>query len=293
MTTGLPEKVLLLGSSGLLGSYLTSVLNTTSYVLKTHSRGYNSQYQAALDDPLDARQLLRSADPDVIINLVGLTNVDRCELYPNQAYLANVRTVENIVSWILQEKSSCHLIYLSTDQVYDSAGSHNENQVTLTNYYAFSKYAGELAAAKVPNTCLRTNFFGRSRCAKRTSLTDWLYQALSKNESIQVFDNVQFNPLSIDSLSQIIVSVIQKKPVGVFNLGSHGGMSKADFAFYFAEKLKLSTHTMARATTDQVAILKAYRPKDMRMDCSKFETTMDVKLPSLIDEIERAAQEYL
>jgi dTDP-4-dehydrorhamnose reductase len=218
--------------------------------------------------------------------------VDRCETQPNQAYLANVRIVENIAGWIKQEKTPCHLAHISTDQVYDGASPHAEEQVTLTNYYAFSKYAGELAAASVPSTILRTNFFGRSHCAKRASLSDWLFRSLSNGDPIQVFDDVLFNPLSMITLSEIIKLIIQKKPIGVFNLGSHEGMSKADFAYAFAEELNLSTSAMTRTSTDQVTFLKTYRPKDMRMDCSKFEKILGIKLPFLRDEIKRAAKEY-
>jgi dTDP-4-dehydrorhamnose reductase len=231
-------------------------------------------------------------NPDVIVNLIGLTDVDRCEEQPNEAFLANVRTVENITNWIKQEKTSCHLVHISTDHVYDGANLHSEVPVTLTNYYAFSKYAGELAASSVSSTILRMNFFGRSNCTKRISLTDWLYRALSNGDHIQVFEDVLFSPLSMTTLSENIEMIIQKKPIGVFNLGSRAGMSKADFAFAFAEELNLPTRTMTRTTTDKVMFLKTYRPKDMRLDSSKFENILGVKLPLLIDEIKRVAKEY-
>lgn len=285
-------KVVVLGSAGLFGSTLVPFLGSRWHEVKTHSRGDGGQYQADLNDPLGANELLEKIEPEVIINLVGLTDVDRCETHPNQAYLANVRTVENIADWIKREKASCHLVHISTDQVYDGAGPHTEDHATLMNYYAFSKYAGELAAASVPSTIIRTNFFGRSHCAKRASLSDWLFRALSNGDPIQVFDDVLFNPLSMITLSEMIELIMRKKPIGVFNLGSHGGMSKADFAFAFAEELNLSTSAMTRTSTDQVTFLKTYRPKDMRMDCSRFENTLGVKLPMLRNEIKRVAMEY-
>jgi len=292
MTTGFGVKVLILGSSGLFGCTLVPFLGSRGHEVNTHSRGDGAQYQADLNDPKDVCDLLGKIKPEVVVNLVGLTDVDRCETQPNQAYLANVRTVENIANWLKQEKTPSHLVHISTDQVYDGANPHAEEQVTLTNYYAFSKYAGELAAANVPSTILRTNFFGRSHCPKRKSLTDWLFRSLSNSDSIQVFDDVLFSPLSMATLSEMIELIIHKKPIGVFNLGSHEGMSKADFAFAFAEELDLSTRAMTRVSTDQVTFLKTYRPKDMRMDCSKIEKTLGVKLPFLRDEIKRVAKEY-
>jgi len=285
-------KIALCGAAGLLGSTLGPFLSLHGHDVMTHSRGQGAQHRADLSDVTAAYELLNKISPDCIANLVGLTDVDRCEREPNQAYLTNVRTVENIASWIRQRQMPCHLIHISTDQVYDSTQIHNEDQVTLTGYYAISKYAGELAAASVPSTILRTNFVGRSRCAKRTSLTDWLFSSLSSKTPIQVFDDVLFSPLAISTLSEMIELSIRNKPIGVFNLGSHNGMSKADFAFAFADRLGLSNSAMTRTTTVNATQLKAYRPKDMRMDSAKFERTLGIKLPRLIDEIERVTEEY-
>jgi dTDP-4-dehydrorhamnose reductase len=285
-------KILLLGSTGLLGCTLSAFLDSRDDEVNTHSRGNGAQYQADISNAKEAVNLLRKVQPDVIINLVGLTNVDLCETRPNQAYLLNVRTVENITNWIRREKASCHLVHISTDQVYDGVDPHTEESVTLTNYYAFSKYAGELAAASVPSTILRTNFFGRSKCQNRLSLSDWLFRALSNDDSIEVFDDVIFSPLAMSTLSEMIGLSVGSKAVGVFNLGSHDGMSKADFAFAFAEEVGLSVRPMKRTTTDQVTFLKTYRPKDMRMNSAKFEEALGVQLPNLRGEIRRVAKEY-
>lgn len=287
------ETVLVTGATGLLGSSLVPLMIQRGHTVKAHARSGDVDFQADLSVPDVAHRLLDKIKPGVIVNLVGLTDVDRCEAMPNQAYLANVRTVENIAGWAKLEKMPCHLVHVSTDQVYDGVGPHIEEQVFLTNYYAFSKYAGELAAASMPSTILRVNFIGRSCCAKRMSLTDWLYRSLYNGEAIQVFDDVLFSPLSMATLSEMIGLAIRKKIVGRFNVGSHAGMSKADFAFAFAGELDIPTRLMTRTTTSQVAFLKAHRPKDMRMECTKFENAFGVKLPIFKDEIKRAAGEYV
>jgi dTDP-4-dehydrorhamnose reductase len=290
--TELGSKVLLLGSTGLLGSTMKPLLGSLGYDVVAHGRNKGAQYQADLTHLEKVTELFDEIRPEVVINLVGLTDVELCEASPNQAYLANVRVVENITDWIKQTRAHCHLVQISTDQVYDGIGPHDEGTATLTNYYAFSKYAGELAAMSVSSTILRTNFFGISRCAKRVSLTDWLYRSLVNVEAIQVFDDVQFNPLSMTTLSHLIGLILKKKPKGVFNLGSQAGMSKAEFAYEFAQALNFSTSSMAISSADEVTFLKTYRPKDMRMDCSKIEGMLGIKLPLLRDEIKQVAEEY-
>ena len=286
------KSILVTGATGLLGTTLVPHLKSCGYHVVTHARSGRADLLADLDNRSSAFELMEQAKPDIIINLVGLTSVEQCQEQPNAAYLANTLTVENLVHWILKTGTASHLVQISTDQVYDGMAVHTEDQVTLTNNYAFSKYAGELAAAHVPSTILRTNFIGRSKVSNRESITDWVFTSLRDGKQIQVLRDVFFSPLSMATLAGMIQLVIEKNPLGIFNLGSHNGMSKADFDFAFAEYLELPTSTMSRIYSSEAHFLKAYRPKDMRMDCSRFEETFGIKLPDLKDEIRLVAREY-
>lgn len=258
----------------------------------THGRSGAADLEGEFSDADSIATILDGQSPDALVNLVALTDVELCERQPNLAYLGNTRSVVSIVEWLRGYPRSCHLIHLSTDQVYDGRGPHPEASITLTNYYAFSKYAGELAAANTPSTVLRTNFFGRSRVARRESITDWLFRSLSNADTVEVFDDIFFNPLSMNTLSTMIDQALVLKPIGVFNLGSRGAMSKADFAFAFAEEVGLPTRDMIRTRSDQGRVPRTYRPKDMRMACLKFEEAFQVQLPALEDEIKLVAVQY-
>ena len=286
------ETILVTGASGLLGTTLVPQLKSSGHTVVTHARRGGGDVLADLAVKNSAFESLNRIQPKVIVNLVGLTSVEQCEEQPNAAYLANTRTVENLASWIRDTDSACHLVQISTDHVYDGMGSRTEEDVTLTNIYAFSKYAGELAAAKVPSTILRTNFVGRSKTVNRESLTDWVYNSLKSGKHIKVLEDVFFCPLSMGTLGEMIHLVIEEKPVGTFNLGSRNGMSKADFDFAFAVCLGLPTKTMTRISIERATFLKAYRPKYMQMDCAKFEQEMQIELPTLQEEMERLVSEY-
>lgn len=284
--------VLVTGATGLLGSVLVPHLRSNGRTVATHAQRSEADYSFDLTDQRQTVALLDRLRPAVVINLAGLTSVERCQEQPNESYLINTRIVENLVTGMRRSGAECHLVQISTDQVYDGEGPHAEEAITLTNNYAFSKYAGELAAAQVASTILRTNFVGRSKIPTRESLTDWVYNSLTGRKHVQVLNDVYFSPLSMTTLVEMIDLVVERKPVGVFNLGSHHGMTKADFDFAFAEHLKLPTEFMTRIDTSEATFLKAYRPKDMRMDCSKFEAALEVELPDLSDEIRSVAGEY-
>lgn len=285
------KNILITGASGLLGSNLTPYLRSCGYSVKTLSRTKKTDEQADLTDVLQVFSVLNKAKPDIIINLAALTNVDTCEENPQLAYLYNVHIVENLTRWIIEVGNSCHLVQLSTDHVYDGLGPHKENDVNLTNYYGFSKYAGELVASSVNSTILRTNFFGPSECIGRESLSDWIVKALKNNEKITVFSDVNFSPLSLKTLVELIGLVISKQPNGLFNLGSQEGLSKADFAVSLANTLSLPIHNLAKDMSSSIK-LKTYRPKDMSMNSSLFESVFEIALPTLKNEIELMKSAY-
>lgn len=286
------KKVVVLGANGLLGTQLLNNRVPSSWDVVGHF-GRSKETNADLSVISETIKYLDKIQPRVIINLVALTNVDYCETNPHESYLINVKVVENVVAWIRLQEHNVHLVHISTDQVYDGDGLHSESKPALTNYYGFSKYAGEMAASVTHSTILRTNFFGKSQAELRVSFTDWLYNALTNKEEIQVFDDVYFSPLSMSTLSEMIALVVSKEIVGTYNLGSNQGLSKADFAFEFANALNLNTDKMVRTKIENIDFVKTYRPKDMRLDVSKFEQDLNVVLPTLQQEILKVSKEYV
>jgi len=285
--------VLVTGATGLLGGELVPLLKRCGHNVTRLGRTLAADFNPDLSNYEETARALDQARPEVIINLMALTNVDRCETHPHEAYLQNVKPVENLRAWMLAADQPCHLIQISSDQVYDGMGPHSEVELTIRNQYAMSKLAAELAAEAVPSTALRTNFVGRSLREGRKSFTDWLYGALRGGEAINVFDDVMFSPLRSHTLCSCIERVISDQPLGVFNLGSHDGMSKADFAFAFAAAIGAPTTNLVRNNVSTAPNLVARRPNDMRMQCEKFETRMSLKLPRLIDEIHLLAHDYI
>jgi len=284
-------RILVTGAAGLLGSHLVPYLRRCGHDVIALARNGEVQVHADLVDFANTSAILARLSPEAIVNLAGMTNVDDCERDPQAAFRSNVRIVESLALGIRQSGIGSHLIQISTDHVYDGVSLRAEQDVTLRNVYAFSKYAGELAAATVPSTVLRTNFFGPSACAHRESLSDWLVRALHTQTEITVFDDVSFSPLSLESLSGHIERAARERHMGIFNLGSREGMSKADFAFALAKALGLATGGMRRGvSTARPGAVR--RPTGMCMDSSRFERVFRVGLPTLTEEIQSMRAAY-
>lgn len=289
-----PIRICVVGGSGMLGSYLIPYLRGLGhrvFCFSRKSRVGDDNVLVNTDSDLSLGDALDTCQPSIILNLAALTDVDLCERDPHQAYLCNVGVVETLSRWVTKN-SSCHLVQVSTDHNYDDEGPQSEWDIKIKNYYGFSKYAGELAAMSVGATILRTNFFGKSLCAGRQSISDWSFNALARRDKISVFEDVFFSPLSMQSLSKCIELVISNPIPGLFNLGSRQGLSKADFVFKLADIFNLCTDNLSKVLYRDQKFLTP-RPSDMRMDSTKFELAYYVDgLPTLEQEINLIKGDY-
>ena len=284
------DLLLIIGSEGYLGSYITPFLKKKYDVITVSKSNKKADLVLDISSFNKTEILFNKLKPKVILNLSGLTSVEECEAEPHLAYLANVKTVESLVNWIRNNKS--YLIHISTDHLYDLPGPHNEKKITLTNTYALTKYLGERAALNVKSSILRTNFIGKSKNGLKNNMTDWLYHALINKINIKVLNDVLFSPLHLSTLSEMIDRVIKKKPIGIYNLGSKKGMSKAQFDFKFADMLCLSTKKVNEISIRNASFFKVNRPRDMRLNSRKFENVFKIKLPSLETELAKAVNDY-
>ena len=284
-------RVLVTGAHGLLGASLVPQLRANEFeVIEAPSRTRAAQ-SSDLSLRRNVARVLDEVRPELVVNLAALADVDYCESHPDEAFATNAAMVRHIAEWIAASSPACALVHISSDQMYDGKGPHDESALRPCNYYGFSKVISEQYAAIARATTLRTNFFGRSRSPGRASLSDWIVDAARQGRTITVFDDVYFSPLSTTTLSEAIVSVAARPVEGVFNLGSSEGMSKADFAFALVEELGLPTSHMVRGSAND-APRTARRPRDIRMSSASFHAEWGGAAPTLAEEIRRAAQEY-
>lgn len=282
------KKILILGSSGLLGCNLVSFfLKKKKYKVIRFIRKKNKNF----NNLAYCNDYLKKNNFDIIINLSAITNVDECEQEKYKANKVNFEIVKNISKIIRLNKLDTFIIQLSTDQLYNKFEKNNENYKKIMNHYSRTKYLAEKEAIKLNSAILRTNFFGRSQNINRESFSDWIFNSLKNNKEINLADDIFFSPISIKSLCKIIEYIILKKIIGIFNIGSNDGLSKFQFGINFAKLLKLNINLIKRVSYKKLKF-KTKRPKDMRMQLKKFEKISSTKFKSLQDEIKLITKDY-
>ncbi len=288
-------RVLVLGANGFLGSSLVPFLKNNDFQVFTAGRSDSNDFVIkSIHDQMEIHQTIQSVEPDKVINLIAETNVDKCEKDHTHAYSANVGVLKSLLpSWLMpKDENFFHLIHLSTDQLYEGLGPHNESYVAPVNIYAESKLESELIAKKMQATILRTNFVGRSLSKDRPSFTDWLIKSIRENNKLNLVKNVYFSPAHVNDVCAAILRILQNPKEGIFNFGSEGRISKAEFGGRLLKKLGLENELIKKVELSELKLL-ANRPHDMSMDSSLFEESFEYVCPTVDEVIEKCVLEYV
>ncbi len=286
-------KVLVLGASGLLGNSLCKLLKKKKDI-QIISHGFKSLKVNVNYNLLDKNQLerlLNENNPDVVINLIALTDVDLCQNNPGLALDLNANLVKNIET--ILKNTNTKLLHISTDHVYHKEGFSKENEVFIRNVYASTKLLGDKYARINKSIVLRTNFFGKSLHPTRESFSDWIIKYLRNKKDIHLYKDVFFNPISMNTLAEGIFFLTSNnnwKP-GIYNFGSQERISKYDFGIKLADNFDLMKKFILPSKISD-SNLRASRPRDMSMDISKFEKIFKTKLPKIDQEMSLLREDY-
>ena len=138
-------KVLVTGAKGMLGTDLCQVFQ---------KRGHDIVITDI--DEMDVRntelvqQTVTDINPDWVIHLAALTDVDGCEREPNDSYHTNTIGTQNIA--LACQSVGAVMVYVSTISVFDGTKCEPYTEFDAPNpesWYSRSKYQGELIVEKL------------------------------------------------------------------------------------------------------------------------------------------------
>ena len=287
-------RVIVTGATGFLGQ---NIVNIIKEKYDCFSLGFNNAskkdvYKVDLTNKKEVFSILNKINPDVIIHTVALTDVDKRQNDPFNAYQLNVQTTKNIVDWVQYKDNDIQLIYISTDQVYNNECASSEiDDVSPINVYGMTKLWGEEKALLLKkSTVLRVNFVGFGE----NGLIGWLIRMNNKKSKVKLFNDVTFNPIYIPNLVNIIISIVEEKKYGIFNVGSAGGcMTKAEYATKIIDRFSLCGIRASVGRMANTSFITAPRPLNMCLDVNKIENSLNIKLPSLEESINLICIDYL
>lgn len=290
--------ILLLGANGQVGYELRQILKPPQNLIAFDRK------EADFQDTANLRKLILKIKPKVIINAAAYTQVDKAESEVEKATLVNAIAVKTIAE--AAKSLDAPLIHYSTDYVFDGAKEVpylEEDQVCPINAYGKSKYDGE-----------RSIF--ESGCNFLIFRTSWVYGRHGNNfiktilrlaqerETLQVVNDQVGAPTSAALLAQVTASSLEKLTEdnnlkGLYHVAPSGETNWFEFAKYIVScshqsglKTKLKLSSIMPISSSEYPV-PAKRPKNSRLDTSKFVSKFGIELPEWKKGVSQTISELL
>lgn len=224
-------KILLFGSTGMLGNYVYRVLSEKHELMCID----RSSFDIENDNWQKLKELILQSDCDTIINCAGVIP----QKMGNTQFTAFIR-VNSLFPHKLQEfAAQCDkkLLHITTDCVFDGkTGNYTSSDLhTADDLYGITKSLGEPEDA----TIIRTSIIGEEKYGKK-SLLEWIKS--NKNGTIKGFSNHYWNGVTCLTLAKIIDQMIDKNLFwkGVKHVFSPDVVSKYDLCCYINQIYNLN-----------------------------------------------------
>ena len=279
-------KIIILGSNGMLGGYL---INSPFFKDDEIIAIDRSKYPSFdFSDPVTTIQLIRSFDPDVVINCVAITSIEICEKNHNLADQVNTVTPNLIAQFCLKE--NIFFVHISTDHFYsgDERFAHSEtDQIKLLNYYAVSKFEAEkkILQHNPGALVIRTSIIGIT-LEGRTFL-DWAIRSIKENQKVTLFSDSYVSFIHCKQLALIMRLLISKKIIGLLNVPCSQVFSKAEFVLSLADAFSLSIDYQL----GNVSTLSPPRPDSCGLSSIKLTKEMGILAPSMQEVVQSVVDE--
>jgi dTDP-4-dehydrorhamnose reductase len=275
------KSILLIGSNGQVGKELQQILPFYGDIISV------ARPTVDLAQPNTLRSIIRSKQPQIIINAAAYTAVDKAESEPELASAINA-TAPLIIAQESQ-KLGAFLIHISTDYVFDGNGYRPYQETDATNplsVYGKTKLAGEEA---IRETCahhliLRTAWvygtFGKSNFVKTM-----LRLGAERQELRVVADQIGSPTWAQDIATVIAQTIPQLTPEigGTYHYTNSGVASWYDFAVAIFEEAQqlgfpLKVEHIVPITTAEYPT-PACRPAYSVLACGKIAPILGTYAP--------------
>ena len=213
-------KILILGSTGVLGKTLQLYLSKKNIDFLTLSREKSKNRNINLKNFSNFKkleQIISKIKPTHIINCIGVTKFNNT--YKNKKLTISLNTKMPIYLAKFCKLNEIYLLHISTDCVFSGKkGNYSDNSVKDSkDLYGLSKNKGEVKN-KFTST-IRTSFIGPELNTKK-SLLSWF---LNEKKFVRGYSKAFFSGLTSLELCKIIDNYFIKKNIlqnKIINIGS-------------------------------------------------------------------------
>ncbi len=278
-------RILITGSNGLLGQKIVRQCMGRGIDFCATSKGDNRNPDCPGDryvdmditSDSDVFSVFQSYQPTHVIHTAAMTNVDQCELHPEECKLINTAAVDRLFH--ASKSFNAHFQLLSTDFVFDGLkGDYAESDlVHPLSEYATSKVEAEkiLLADESRNWSIARTIivYGEGHQLSRSNIVLWAVEALRKGDPLNIVDDQFRAPTWANDLAWGCLEICRKNRSGIFHLCGPETISIYDLVCRIAVYLGISTDGINRVQTNTLT-QAAKRPAKTGFNLSKSRSQL-------------------
>ena len=275
------KNILITGASGFVGSRTVAALDDT-YELITPC---HSELDITSEEAVES--FISRTQPDAILHLAALSNTGYCEEHPQESYLVNVISVENLAR--TTARHGIKLVWFSSDQVYNGCCElgllSEDTALSPENHYGRHKLLAEKRAMEIcpDSVALRATWmYDSERHGMKTHRNFVInFQEAIENGTLLRFATREFRGITwIEDVVRNIPHTFDL-PGGVYNFGAENHLNSYETAAEYARILGIDPDAIAIPDTERfpehirnlsMSMQKAYEASQGRI---RFMTTLE------------------
>ena len=238
-------KVFVAGCGGMLGQAVYEKFTPHCQVLATDI-DINEPW---LDygDVIDYQKISEKVfkfNPEIIINLAALTDLEYCEKNPELTWQTNALGAENMA--LIAKKLDAIYVYISTAGIFDGKQEYY-NDFDIPNplsIYAKAKYYGELTTERMLNKyfIFRAGWMMGGGLEKDKKFINKIFKIIMKgNQELYIVKDKLGTPTYTKDFSYSMFKIVQTELYGLYNMVCNGSCSRFDVAVEFIRLLGLES----------------------------------------------------
>ena len=272
------NKILVTGSNGQLGSEIKNQFK--DFESKFY---YTDQNELDICDHKIVESFIIKNKINIILNCAAYTAVDLAETNKDLAFQINSEAVNNFIN--ICKTQNCKLIQISTDFVFSKSYNspiNEEEKTSPDSVYSKSKEEAEQAILNSNINCviIRTSWlyskFGNN-------FVKTIIRIANENESINVVNDQYGSPTCAKDLAKVCLFFLKTEDLNIvgtnlFHFTNKGTCTWFDFSKKIVSLLKINCQVLPISSFEYKTAAK--RPTYSKLDTSKIEKTLKLKIPN-------------
>lgn len=288
-------RLLLIGASGFLGVHAARKF-AESFDVFAGSRTVSADTGSVQIDITDASSVaaaFQRVNPDAVLLLAAMSDIDRCQAQPNEAHAVNVRGPEHIANACV--RSHAKLLFTSSAAVFDGGkhGYTEEDAPTPLSIYGKTKALAETVVLNLLPSAIVLRIalvIGFARKKGTNAMLENLSARWASGSPVATPTFEHRNPIDAAGLSSFMLELLAHKDArGIFHAGAKESISRYDLNVKLAERMGYPSD-LVLAQTDPIPG-RAPRGLDHFLLTDKIQAVCKTPIPSCDEVIARCFDE--